>query len=52
MGLLIDSSVFIPAGWGRLGLEWAVALDFQVATADARDFPQSPNLQLKLWWTR
>lgn len=27
----------------------AMALDFQVATADARDFPQIPNLRLQLW---
>ncbi|MBI2883466.1 MAG: type II toxin-antitoxin system VapC family toxin [Candidatus Methylomirabilis oxyfera] len=27
----------------------AIALDFQVATADARDFPQIPDLRFQLW---
>jgi tRNA(fMet)-specific endonuclease VapC len=27
----------------------AMALEFQVATADARDFPRIPNLRLQLW---
>ena len=48
MGRLIDSSLFIAAGRGRMGLERAMALDFPVATADARDFPQIPNLRLQL----
>ena len=26
-----------------------MALDFQVATADARDFHQIPNLRVQLW---
>lgn len=30
----------------------AIALDFQVAAADARDFPQIPNLRLQLWRLR
>ena len=49
MGLLIDSSLFIAAERSQLGLERAMALDFQVATADARDFPKIPNLRLQLW---
>lgn len=27
----------------------AIALEFQVVTADARDFPRIPNLRLQIW---
>ena len=45
----------LAAGGKRVGAHdlliaaTAMALDFQVATADARDFPQIPNLRLQLW---